>query len=442
MIEVLPRSVVRVLLPLALLLAAPAAPARPPTQDDLAGPAPVTVAAVVAYAREHALPLRAAEQRRDAALWAADGAGAWPDVMLTVQGSPLPIETRNGPVWGSAMVSQPLPWPDVLDAQVAGGAAGARGAEAARRVAELEVEAAAIEAFHALARVRAEGAINAEMLAIAQRMMALVEGRVGADRARVVDALQAQVEVARLETVAADLAQQAVTREAALNVAIGRRAVAQVGPLTVDEARPIDALGALLGEVGDHPALARHTAAIEAAQARLGVAQAEGRARFSVGVGYTLVGAPEIEMGAPDPGRDGVMVQVGVSIPLWSGSAYDARASEAAAAEAAAGTDREAAADLIALRVVEQATRAEVALRRLRLYRDTALPLADEALEVLITAYAADEVGFDRVLAGQRARERFALDAARATAEFWMARAALAAAVGRSPAADARGAGE
>lgn len=412
----------------ALALALPAF-THAKTPDPLAGPAPVTAAMVLDHARDHALPLRAAEQRRDGALWAEETAGAWPEPTLTVQGSPLPIETRNGPVWGSVMVAQPLPYLDVLDAQRAAGAAGARGAEAARRVAALEVEAAALAAFHELALARAEGAINGEMLALARRLLALVEGRVGADRARVVDALQAQVEVARLETVAVELAQRAVTRAAALNVAIGRRVDAPVGPLAMGEAWPVEALDGLLAAAADHPALARHSAAMAAARARLDVAEAQGRPGFVVGAGYTLVGAPEIAMGAPDPGRDGVMLQLGVSLPLWG--AYDEARSEAAAAEAAAGTDREAAAEVVALRVVEEAARAEVALARLRLYRETALPLADEALEVLMTAYGADEVGFDRVLAGQRARERFALDAARAEAAFWMARAALAAAVGR-----------
>lgn len=415
--------------PLLCAALALALPAYAETPDPLAGPAPVTAAMVLDHARAHALPLRAAEQRRDASLWAEEAAGAWPDAMLTVQGSPLPIETRNGPVWGSVMVAQPLPYVDVLDAQRAAGAAGARGAEAARRVVAIEVEAAALTAFHGVALARAEVAVNAEMLALARRLLALVEGRVGADRARVVDALQAQVEVARLETVAAELALREVTAAAALNVAIGRRVDAPVGPLAVGEARPVEALDALLAAAAEHPALARHSAVMAAARARIDVVEARGRPRFSVGAGYTLVGEPEIAMGAPDPGRDGVMVQLGVSLPLWGG--YDEERSEAAAAEAAAGTDREAAVERVALRVVEQAARAEAALRRLRLYRETALPLADEALEVLMTAYAADEVGFDRVLAGERARERFALDAARAEAEFWMARAALAAAVGR-----------
>lgn len=426
-----------------VLVLSSAAGGAPGAEDDtLSGPEPVSVGAVLAYARAHAPRLEAAERRAEAARWGVDAAGAWPDARVMVQGNPLPIETRNGPVWGSASMTQPLPWLDVLDADRAAAGAASRGAVEAWREALIEVEGAALVAFHGLALIRAEAAINAEMLAIARRLLGLVEDRVGVDRARVADALQAQVEVARLETAAADLAQRELTRQAALNAAVGRAVRAPVGPLVVSAAPPTEALDALLDAAAAHPVLAASEAQLAVARARLRSVDARGRPMFSVGLGYTLVGEPAIEMGAPAPGRDGVAVQLGVTVPLWAGSAYDAEAQAAAARVGAEERARAAAVDVIAQRVVEQAVRTEVALRQLRLYRDTALPLSDEALQVLMTAYAADEVEFDRVLAGERARERFALAAARAEAEFWMARAMLAVAVGRSPTSgDERGPG-
>lgn len=414
-------------LPLLLLLTL----ASPPVDDPLAGPGVVSEAMVLGYARAQAPALVAARHRLDAARAAVDAADPWPEPQLMLGGSPLPVETRNGPLWATARLSQRLPWADALDARRAAATAEASGAEATRATVALTVEAEALIAFHRLALSRAEARINVEMLAIATRMLRLAEDRLGVEPSRQGDVIRAQVEVARLETVAVDLEQQAITRQAELNAAIGRPPRSVIGPLAEVTPSPVADLDALLAAAADHPVLATHAARIDAARARLRGAETRGRPDLSAALSYALVGQPDSAMGAADAGRDALTIQLGVTLPVWGRSAYASERRAAAAELRAAQAARAAAEDVVAHRVIEQVVRAETALRRLRLYRETALPLAEQHLEVVSAAYAAGELPFAPVLDAEQTRESLAVSAARATADFAIARAALARAVGQ-----------
>lgn len=391
----------------------------------------VTLDAVMAYAEAHAPRLKAAAARIEGARATARTQDPWPDPRLMLSGDPLPIETRNGPIWGRATLTQPLPWTDTLAARRQAAEAGVRAAETERDVALIEVRFAAEQAFVRLRTSREEARIIGELLGLGRALLRSAEDRVAVDRGHHADVIEARIEVARLETVAVDLAQAAATRQAELNAVIGRPLLDEVGPLAPPDETPTAALDRLLAAAADHPALKRNAARLDGARARLRAAETNGRPMFSVGLGYTLVGEPDGAM-APDPGRDGLSVQVGVALPLWRGEADDGARQAAAAAVRIEEAEAAAIADVIEWRVVEQAVRAETALRRLKLYRDTALPLAEERLEVLTTAYAAGEVRFERVLDAERAKERYAVAAVRAAEEFALARSALARAVGRS----------
>lgn len=408
---------------IAVLLAAP-------TADALSGPAPVTMDALLAYAAEHAPRQRVAAARVDVARHTARGQDVWPEPRLMIGVDPLPIETRNGPAWGRASLTQPLPWGDTLAARREAADAGTRVAEEQVAVIALDVR---LDAERALARLRAsrdEQAVVAELLELNRMLLRSAEDKLGVDRARHADVIAARIELARLETVALDVAQQALTRQAELNAAIGRDTLAIIGPLAPPSETATASLDRLLESAAEHPTLAANAARIEAARARLRAASTGGRPQFSVGLGYTLIGTPDGSM-APAPGRDALSVQMGMTLPLWGGEAYDGAEAAAEAAIRLEESTLDAAADLIAWRIVEQTVAAETALRRLRLYRDTALPLADERLAVLTAAYAAGEVPFERVLDAEKQKERYATAAIRAAEAFAIARAALAHAVGR-----------
>lgn len=411
------------MLALLLVLAAPPNATLPDTT-------PWTVDAVVAAARENNPRLTAARHRATAATHLAAAAAPWPEPELMLEGNPMPA--LGGP-WAMASLTQPIPWPAMLEGERDAAAAETRAMTDELRMARLAVEAEARAAFHRLHLARAEATINDDVLAITRRLLRITEDRLAVDRAAITDVLQAQVEVARQETAALDLAARITTREAELNALLARDVFAPVPSLVVpapdDRARQrTEALLALARE--GHPAITRHTAALEAARARLRAAETRGRPMFAAGIGYGIMSADARH----DSGAmmaDGPMLILGVELPIWGRAAADAERAAAAATIDAATADRRAATDLQAARVVEQAIAVETALRAVHLYRDTALPLAEETLTTLEAAYAAGQADFDRVLAAEQMRERYAIDAARAATAFELRLAALAEAVGQ-----------
>ncbi len=404
------------------LLAAP--PASQPTLD---------VEAAVAHALQNNPRVAAAERAARAAGATVDAVGAWPEPTLRVTASPLPIETRNGPAWAAAALAWPLPWAGELDAATEGAAAQA---EAARlRVAEVRL-AVAREVRLACADLRlveAEQAINARTADLVRRFVELAQTRLAVGRGSQNDVLTAQVELARLSNQALDLAQQRVTRAAALNLALGQPPATPVPAVAPPATPAAEALDDLLAWMrAHHPTLARFDADIAARRAALRQADYAGVPRFDVGVAYTYVGEPHHDGGA-DPGRDALALTAGVRLPLWAGS-YDARVDAAAHAVGAEEARRQDAEQMAAYQVIENHVRAETALRQARLLESTVLPLARQSVAVLEEAYAADRAGFLQLLDAERALERFELEHARARAAVEARLADLRHAVGRPPA--------
>ncbi|MCA9538233.1 MAG: TolC family protein [Myxococcales bacterium] len=406
--------------------------AAPPAEPAFAGAETLTLDAVVDFSRRHNPRLLALRQHLARARATAEATAPWPEPMLTLSASPLPVVTRNGPAWGSAMLSQPLPWLQSLDAAREAATADATQRAAQLDEAELEVAFAVRRAYHALHLARAEAAVIDEVRTLARRTIELAQARLAVDLARQTDVLRAQVELARLDNLALDLAAQQRTRRAELNTLLGRGPEAPLPPTEPpadkDAPETIDAL--LERGRARHPALAARDAAIEAARARLRAAQTLDRPKFTVGVGYTLIGEADNPAMTPESGRDAVMLQVGAPLPVF-GQAPHAAAERAAELDIeAAQADRRDEETRRVYQILEAHIAVETAHRGVRLYTETVLPLAHQTVDVLEAAYAVGQVGFLDVLDAERALERYGLEAAQARAELGVRLAALAWAVG------------
>jgi outer membrane protein TolC len=398
----------------------------------LAAPLPetgtVSEHTLVAHALQHHPRVAAAEGRVRAAEHGVDAAGWWPQPTLGLAVNPLPLETRNGPAWGTVKLGQALPWATELGARTDGAQQRVRVAQAQVAEARVAVALGVRRAVAALALVEAQQAINGRTLALVRRLVGLAQARLAVDSGGQIDVLEAQVALAQLENVGLDLVQRRALRQVALNTALGRvprAALPAIAP-GVPTAESVDAL--LDRARVTHPALDRLAATVAGHRARARVAAAQDLPRFTVGVGYTVIGAPEMAAPGGDPGRDALHFEGGLTLPLWSGAdAAEASAEAAAAATRAARDDLE---QQIVLRVIAQHTQVETALRAVQLYAHTVLPLAQQRLEVLEAAYAVDRARFTTLIEAQRALERFETEHARAQAAAAIAVADLYAAVG------------
>lgn len=119
-----------------------------------------------------------------------------------------------------------------------------------------------------------------------------------------------------------------------------------------------------------------------------------------------------------DPTKDEVMVNFGVSVPLWFGK-YRAMACEAKEMEAAAQAEE------LAVRYGKRAELAKAyfklnnAARLVKLYRDTLLPQSRQALQSAEELYRKGEVNLVGLLETTAAVHNFELARLRATADFY-----------------------
>jgi outer membrane protein TolC len=152
-------------------------------------------------------------------------------------------------------------------------------------------------------------------------------------------------------------------------------------------------------ELSDHtPELARLRAEQDAAESRRELARFEGYPSFSLGANYIQTGG---RTGVPDAGTDPWNVMLAVRIPLWRGAVQaereEARAKVREAERALAWKRNELRADLESASVARGD-----ALRRLKLYGEELLGLAEQAVENSRAAYESGRVGILEVIDSER----------------------------------------
>jgi outer membrane protein TolC len=135
---------------------------------------------------------------------------------------------------------------------------------------------------------------------------------------------------------------------------------------------------------------------------------------FTVGLTYTLIGDRQ-DMVVPESGRDAVLPQVGVSIPLF-GSRYSAMEEQAQLREQAARYDFDDAGNRLLTTLDEKLRDYRDAGRRFDLNRRLHA-LAASAHDVLLEDYSAGKATLDDVLAVERDMLRYALAREQAAAD-------------------------
>jgi outer membrane protein TolC len=167
-----------------------------------------------------------------------------------------------------------------------------------------------------------------------------------------------------------------------------------------------------------------------AESARVSVARAHTRYRpdFRVGLTYTLTDEARMP-GVSDSGKDVVMPQLGVSVPIWWG-AY------ASGVESAAASERAANAGVRGQRLTLEAELDDALFnlrdgqRRQLLYRDDILPKARNNMESTMASYRSGRAALIDLIDAQRTLLEFDLALERARTDAFIAAARVRALVG------------
>jgi len=360
--------------------------------------------------------LEAAFLRWQAALEAADAAGALPDPRFSYGFFIREVETRVGPQRQRIGLAQRFPWLGTLQLRKD---REAREAEARR----FDYEAAKLELFGRVKRTYHEYGYLARAIEITGENVQLLTffERVARARYKVgsanhADIIKAQVELGQLEDRLVSLRDRLRPVAARLNGELNRDVGAELplpgplddGPVVLDE-------NALFAAVHRAPQLL----AIDQAAEREKVAGELARLRrypdFSVSLDYIETG-DALDPTMPESGKDPVMAMVSLNIPLW-GKSIDAAQREAVQQRKAAELRRLEEENRLAVRLEQALFGFRDAQRKIDLYGDSLLPKARQSLEVTQKAYSTEKAGFLDLIEAQRTLLRFRLARQRALAD-------------------------
>lgn len=297
------------------------------------------------------------------------------------------IETRVGPTESQFQLTQKIPWPGKLS--TAG-----RLAEEEARIRELEYHIALRDTVANVKVTYSEYLFLRKALSIVEQnrdlarqlaeKTAAVYGKTAQEKRDAVtlfDSLKAQSQLAQLTYDTITLQELRQTEAANLNGLLSRAPRAPLGMPQDLMFRPLRAGIDKLYGMGlvYRQELHASVRAIAAAQEAQRLAELARVPDFTIGVTYTQIGSAI----APTPGSgdDAVGINFGLTLPIWA-TKNRARIEEAKHRRVAAERDRQAQIDDLMTRISKVYFRMQNAERLVRLYKESLIPQAEEAMEI------------------------------------------------------------
>lgn len=356
-------------------------------EEIAALPSPLKPDDVLSYARGHRAEITAAKARAAAALQVAKIVTALPDPMVMVSVDHLPFKLDG--INASFMVQQEFPLSGILGARGRAAEADGRAFAADAKTVSLDVEYQALGTYLMLVELQRMAAIVDEQITIARQIVAVTRARLAGAEGGAADVLRAELDVSRLDGERKTLAADTNGAAGMLDAALGRAITGTVPTCAlVAPAADPPALTTLVTRAMDkRPEVTAMKERIARASSQVDVMNAmyTPMAFVRVGTAYTMSDGP------------GVMLLVGVTVPLWR-EKLGAGVSEAKSMAAMAG------AELAAMKTMIEgdlagAREAVVAARiRLETARDKLVPLAKRTVELMIVNYGTGQTPLVSVL--------------------------------------------
>lgn len=369
--------------------------------------------------------LKAFEQRYEAATQRIPQASALPDPMLQVTSFVESVQTRNGPQENALMLSQRVPWFGKLDTREKASGSEAQAVWYAYQNQQLMLARAVSDMYFEYGYTDRSTRLTKENLDLLKQLEPIVEERVksGGDLNAL---LRLKVEIGKLGDRQRSLEQKRIAQSARLSELL---ALPESTVLPWPEWEKPERVGLNDGELltaieQSNPELKMLERKIESAEARQALARLESRPDFTIGVNYIQIGDPATPGMTADAGKDAWAVMFGVNLPLWSKKNRAARA-EALASQNAVESEYQNRLNTLRADLTARLSSLDDANRRLALYGDELLGLAEQAVENSRAAYESGRTGILEVIDSERSLLDLQLLYWRAAADAWQQRVAI-----------------
>ncbi len=369
--------------------------------------------------------LNAFEQRYEAAMQRIPQASALPDPMFQVTSFVESVQTRTGPQENIIMLSQKIPWFGKLSSREAAASAEAEALWYAYQNQQLMLARTVSLRFYEYGYTEEAIRLTRENKELLEELEPIVEEKVRAG-GEINALLRLKVEIGRIDDRLQSLSQKRVVQSAKLAELL---AIPETELLSWPDWKAPEAVSpdgpSLVQSIRMHnPELKMLERKIASAEARREIARLESYPDITFGLNYIQVGDPSVNPMTPDAGKDPWGVTVAVNIPIWF-EKYSAARAEALASQRA--NENEYSNRFNALRAELSASLAllEDANRRLELYGEELLDLAEQAVENSRTSYESGRTGILEVIDSERSLLDLQLLYWRAASDAWQQRITL-----------------
>lgn len=366
--------------------------------------------------------LKAFKARYEAAMQRAPQVSALPDPMLQVTSFVESVQTRTGPQENIFMLSQRFPWFGKLSSKENVATAEAEALWYAFQSRQLLLARKVATSYFDYAFTGKAISLTRENLDWIRELEPIIEEKVrgGGD---INPLLRLKVEVGKIADKVASLQQKRIAQSAHISelLAVTDGTVLPWPQLDTPEVTSLEEQPLLDAITLNNPELQMIKRKIHSAEARQEIARLASYPDFTFGINYIQIGSPEVNPDTPDAGTDPWGVTASMNIPLWFEKNDSARAEAMAGKRAVIHTYNNR------VNALEAEMRSSLALlddahRRLKLYGDELLGLAEQAVENSRTSYESGRTGILEVIDSERSLLDLQLLSWRAAADAWKQR--------------------
>lgn len=364
----------------------------------------------LAYAAANNPALRADFERWKATLERIPQVRALPNPQLRYGFFVREIETRVGPQRNKFGLSQMIPWPQKLTTN---GEIAVQNSEAARQRFEDRRQALFYQvrlSYCDLYYLKKSIDITEQTIALVRYYERIARVRFRTAGGKHPDVIRAQLELGRLEDRLKTLKDWRRPMNASMNAALNRPSGAPLPwPLELEVGEPLDNEKALLDRLrGSNHELRALDSELRREEKSVERAQYEYLPDFNIGFDY-LETARASASGVRDSGKDAVVFNFGVSLPIWLDK-YSAGVKEARARKASIRSRRVARVRSLEAQFQRALFNFRDAERKINLYEKTLIPKAEQAQRATVTTFEAGKSDFLSLIDVERTLLEFQLN--------------------------------
>lgn len=366
--------------------------------------------------------LQVFEQRYEAAMQRIPQASSLPDPMFQVTSFVESVQTRTGPQENVFMLSQKLPWFGKLSSREDAASAEAEALWYAYQNQQLMLARMVSLAFYEYGYTEEAIRLTEENRDLLRKLEPIVEEKVraGADLNAL---LRLKVEIGKIDDRLQTFKQKRVAQSAKLGelLALTGSEVLPWPDWEAPERVQPDGLSMAAAIRANNPELQMLERKITSAEARREIARLESYPDITLGFNYIQTGNPTVNPNTPDAGQDPWGFTVAVNIPIWF-EKYDAAKAEALASKRSFESEYDNRYNALRAELSASLAILKDANRRLELYGEELLSLAEQAVENSRTSYEGGRTGILEVIDSERSLLDLQLLYWRAAADAWQQR--------------------